>query len=43
MSFQSVLAGARFHIPQFYRVVIAAGRNKLAIGRKGHGIDVTTA
>jgi hypothetical protein len=39
MALKRLLAGARFHIPQPDRVVIAAGRNKLAIGREGHGID----
>jgi len=39
MALKRSLAGARFHIPQPDRVVIAAGRNKLAIGREGHGID----
>ena len=38
MAGKRVLAGARFHIPQFYRV-LAAGRHKLAVGRKGHGMD----
>ena len=43
MFFKRVLALARFHIPQFDRFVIASGGNNLAVGRKDHGIDVTTA
>jgi hypothetical protein len=43
MSSKSVLAGARFHIPQFYGGVITAASYALAIGRKGYGIDVTAA
>ena len=43
MTFKRVLAGARFHIPQFYRLVTAAGGNDLAVGRKRDRPDVTAA
>jgi len=43
MTFKSVLAGACFHIPQFYRLVTAAGGNDLAVTRKRDRPYVTAA